>query len=272
MPPFGRLHMVEPGAHRRRLEGGFLLSVASVMALLSLWEMAAGAGWIHEAFFPRPTVIGTQLTALVREGILGSHLSVTLGRLLWSFLIAALPGVALGLVLGVWRAAREVVDPLVAFLYPIPSVLFLPLAAIVLGRGEAARVATAAVTSFLLVVINTTAGVRQLDRGLLEAAVHYGAVGWRLFTKVLLPGSLPWIFTGLRLALGLTLIVVIAVEMVGAETGLGAWLWLSWQTLRVRDMYAGLLVIALLGMAVTYGLEAVRRRLLPWVQGVGSKL
>jgi NitT/TauT family transport system permease protein len=264
--------MVERGVLRGLRDGGGLLSLLSVVALLSLWEGAARAGWIHEAFFPRPTVVGAQFAALVREGVLGEHLSVTLGRLFWSFLVATLPGVALGLVLGVWRTAREVVDPLVAFVYPIPSVLFLPLAAIVLGRGEAARVATAAVTSFLLVVINTTAGVRQLDRGLLEAAMHYGAVGWRLFTKVLLPGSLPWIFTGLRLALGLTLIVVIAVEMVGAETGLGAWLWLSWQTLRVRDMYAGLLVIAALGLTVTYGLEAVRQRLVPWQRGLEREL
>ncbi len=252
-------------------EGSIVVSVASVAAFLGLWEVGAANGWIYEAFFPRPTVVAGRLAALALDGTLGHHLAATLSRLLWSFLVAAGPGVAVGLVLGVWRTAREVVDPIIAFVYPIPSVLFWPLAALVLGRGEAARVATTAVTAFLLMVIHTTAGVRQLDRALLEAAMHYGAVGWRLFGKVLLPGALPWIFTGLRLALGLSLIVVIAVEMVGAESGLGAWLWLSWQTLKVRDMYATLLVIALLGLGITYGLEGVRRRLLPWRQEMGER-
>ena len=240
------------------------LSVLSVLVLFGLWEWGAGAGWVREAFFPRPSSVAAQFLALVRDGTLPSHLGATLTRVAWAFLVAALPGVAVGLTMGVWRGAREALDPLFAFVYPIPSVLFLPLAAFVLGRGEPARILTSAVTSFFLVAANTLTGVRQLDRGVLEAAVHYGATGHRLFFKVLLPGSLPWIFTGLRLGLGFALIVVVAVEIVGAERGLGSLLWLSWQTLKVRDMYVTLLVIGFLGLMATYGLERVRERLLPW--------
>jgi NitT/TauT family transport system permease protein len=240
------------------------LSGVSVALLLGFWEWAAGAGWVREAFFPRPSSIAAQFHALVRDGTLTAHLATTLGRVGWAFVVAALPGVVVGLVMGVWRAAREALDPLFAFVYPIPSVLFLPLAAFVLGRGEAARVLTSAVTSFFLVAANTMTGVRQLDRGIVEASVHYGATGPRLFFKVLLPGALPWIFTGLRLGLGFALIVVVAVEMVGAERGLGSLLWLSWQTLKVRDMYVTLLVIGFLGLVATYGLEWLRQRLLPW--------
>lgn len=241
-----------------------LLSVVSVAALLILWEWAAGVGWLREAFFPRPSSVAAQFQVLARDGTLTTHLTATVSRVVWAFVAASLPGVALGLVMGVWRTARDALDPLFAFVYPIPSVLFLPLAAFVLGRGEPARVLTSAVTSFFLVVANTMTGVRQLDRGVLEAAVHYGATGHRLFFKVLLPGALPWIFTGLRLGLGFALIVVVAVEMVGAERGLGSLLWLSWQTLKVRDMYVTLLVIGFLGLLATYGLERLRERLLPW--------
>jgi len=244
--------------------GSGLLSVVSVVVLLTAWEWAAAAGWLREAFFPRPSSVAAQFQVLVRDGTLTAHLGATLSRVAWAFVVAAVPGVALGLVMGVWRTAREVLDPLFAFVYPIPSVLFLPLAAFVLGRGEAARVLTSAVTSFFLVAANTTTGVRQLDRSVLEAAVHYGATGHRLFLRVLLPGALPWIFTGLRLGLGFALIVVVAVEMVGAERGLGSLLWLSWQTLKVRDMYVTLLVVGFLGLVATYGLERLRERLLPW--------
>jgi sulfonate transport system permease protein len=241
-----------------------VLPVLSVTLLLAGWEVSAHAGWIREAFFPRPSSLVGQFQLLLRDGTLGEHLAATVGRLFWAFVLAAVPGVAVGLAMGVWRAARETLDPLFALVYPIPSVLFLPLAAFVLGRGEPARVLTSAVTSFFLVAANTMAGVRQLDRGILEAGIHYGATGHKLFFKVLLPGALPWIFTGLRLGLGFALIVVVAVEMVGAERGLGALLWLSWQTLKVRDMYVTLLGIGFLGLLATYGLEHVRNWLLPW--------
>ncbi len=244
--------------------GPAFASAMSVALLLAAWEVGAAAGWIREAFFPRPSSVLAQLDLLLRDGTLGAHLGATGRRLFWAFAVAAVSGVAVGLVMGVWRVAREVLEPLFAFVYPIPSVLFLPLAAFLMGRGEPARVLTSAVTAFLLVAANTITGVRQLDRGILEAGIHYGAQGHRLFFKVLFPGALPWIFTGLRLGLGFALIVVVAVEMVGAEQGLGALLWLSWQTLKVRDMYAVLLVIGVLGLIVTYGLEWIRRWVLPW--------
>lgn len=244
-----------------RRQAPFLISL---LVLLGGWEAAAATGLLREAFFPRPSVLGAQVVALVGDGTLLLHTRVTVGRLLAAFVLAAIPGIAVGLAMGVWRSCRAALDPLIAAVYPIPSVLYLPIAALVLGRGEGALVFTATVTSFFLIAINTMAGVRNLDRGLVEAAVHFGATGPRLFLKVLLPGTLPGILTGARLALGLSLIVVIAVEMVAAQEGLGALLWLSWQILKVRDMYASLLVIAALGLLSTYGLERLRARLLPW--------
>ena len=101
-------------------------------------------------------------------------------------------------------------------------------------------------------------GVQQIDRTVLEAAAHFGARGRRLFARVLLPGTLPFIFTGLRLGLGLALVVVIAVEMVSAQDGLGALLWLSWGLLKVEDMYVAIAAIAVLGGALTWALGRAR--------------
>jgi NitT/TauT family transport system permease protein len=240
--------------------------LVSPIVLLLAWETASAVGLLREAFFPRPTTILAHLGRLAADGTLWAHASITLGRIAAAFALAAALGVAVGLAMGFSRRVRDGLDPIVAVIYPIPSVLFLPLVSFLVPRGETATIVTTAVTSFFLIALTTAHGVRQLDRLVVEAARHYGARGWRLFASVLLPGALPFVFTGLRLGLGFALIVVVAVEIVAASRGLGALLWLSWQVLKVEDMYATFLVIASLGAALSYGLEELRARLLPWGQ------
>ena len=247
------------------------LTIASPVVLLIAWEIASATGLLRAAFFPRPSMVLDHLRRLAADGTLRAHGVPTLWRMAWAFVIAAGLGILIGLALGLWRRLRESVEPLFAIVYPIPSVLFLPLVSFVLPRGEIALIATTAVTSFFLIAFTTADGVRQIDPLVVEAARHYGARGWRLFAAVLMPGALPFIFTGLRLGLGYALIVVIAVEIVGASKGLGALLWLSWQVLKVEDMYATFVVIAALGAVLSYGLAAVRRRLLPWAQDVAER-
>lgn len=242
------------------------IALASPLVVLAAWEWASATGLLREAFFPRPSTILVHLRRLAADGTLWTHASATLMRIGWAFALAAILGVTVGLAMGFWRRLREGLDPVFAVIYPIPSVLFLPLASFVMPRGEAAAVVTIAVTAFFLIAFTTTHGVRQIDRLIVEAAVHYGARGQRLFAAVLLPAALPFILTGLRLGLGYTLIVAVAVEILAASRGLGALLWLSWQVLKVEDMYATFFVIALLGGTLSYGLAALRARLLPWVQ------
>jgi sulfonate transport system permease protein len=246
------------------------IAVASPMAVLVAWEWASATGLLREAFFPRPSTVLAHLGQLAADGTLWGHAATTLTRIGWAFVLSSTLGVAVGLAMGLWRRLREGLDPVFAVIYPIPSVLFLPLVSFLVPAGEIALIVTTTVTSFFLVAFTTMHGVRQIDRVVVEAATHYGARGWRLFATVLLPGALPYIFTGLRLGLGFALIVVVAVEIVATSRGLGALLWLSWQILKVEDMYATFLVIALLGAVLSYGLAALRARLLPWVQDVGA--
>jgi len=255
----------------RRWLGEHAIALASPIVLLALWEGASAAGLLRETFFPRPSTILVHLRRLAVDGTLWTHASATLARVGAAFAAAAVLGVGVGLAMGLWRRLRDGLDPVFAVIYPIPSVLFLPLVSFVVPAGEVATVVTVAVTSFFLVAFSTTHGVRQIDRLVVEAAVHFGARGRRLFTAVLLPGALPHVFTGLRLGLGYALIVAVAVEIVAASRGLGALLWLSWQVLKVEDMYATFLVIALLGAVLSYGLAALRARLLPWVQDVSER-
>jgi ABC-type nitrate/sulfonate/bicarbonate transport system permease component len=247
------------------------VAIGSPLALLAAWEAASAAGVLRPAFFPRPTTVLRHFVRLAADGTLWDHTAATLTRIAWAFALAAVLGVATGLAMGLWRRLRESLDPVFAVIYPIPSVLFLPLVSFLAPAGEIASVVTIAVTSFFLIAFTTAHGVRQIDRTIVEAAVHFGARGWRLFVAVLLPGALPFIFTGLRLGLGYALIVAVAVEIVAASRGLGALLWLSWQVLKVEDMYAAFLVIAALGAVLSYGLGALRGRLLPWVQDVAGR-
>jgi NitT/TauT family transport system permease protein len=255
----------------RRWAAEHWITIGSPIVLLGLWEWASATGVLRAVFFPRPSTIAAHLVDLALDGTLWGHLGTTLVRIGWSFLLASVLGVAIGLAMGLWRRLREGLDPVFAVVYPIPSVLFLPLVSFLVPPGEIALVVTTAVTSFFLIAFTTTHGVRQIDRLVVEAALSYGARGWRLFSTVLLPGALPSIFTGLRLGLGFALIVVVAVEIVAASRGLGALLWLSWQVLKVEDMYATFFVIALLGALLSYGLAALRGRLLPWVPDVGDR-
>jgi NitT/TauT family transport system permease protein len=233
-----------------------------VVALL--WEGAVAAGLLPASYLPPPSRLGLRLIDLFADGDLGQHLLVTLGRLGISFALAALPAIVLGLALGSWRGLRLGTEPLLTGLYAIPKIALLPLVMLVLGVGERALVVTATLTGFLQMTVSTMGGVLAIERTVLEAGRNYGAGGWRLFRHVLLPSALPEIFTGMRLGLGLTLVLVIAVELTAAQEGLGAFLWTAGQTFSTENLFSGFVVIGTLGLAVTYGLEWIGNRLMPW--------
>ena len=219
---------------------------------------------LRPAFFPPPSEVARTLIVLARRGEIWAHVAVTLGRLGAAFLLAVVPGTALGLAMGWWAPVRGVADPLVRLLFPIPSIGFFPVVIFYLGLSDLGLIITAAITPFLLIVVQATAAVERLERSLLEAGRNYGASGGRLFLQVILSAALPNLFVGYRLALGVGLIVTVAAELVVAKRGLGGFLWHSWQILRIEDMYVSLGLIALLGVLVTYGLEALAERLMPW--------
>jgi len=241
-----------------------VIPLATLLSMLAGWEILVHIGLLRGAFFPAPSSIAHTLWGLALSGELWRHVATTLGRLLASFLMAVIPGTALGLSMGWWLEMRLAADPLVRLLFPIPSIAFFPVVIFYLGLSEWGLLLTAAITPFLLIAVQAAAAVESLERTLLEAGRNYGATGRRLFTRVIFPATLPYLFIGYRLALGVGFIVTVAVEMVAAKHGLGGFLWHSWQILRIEEMYVGLVLIGLLGILVTYGLEALADRLMPW--------
>ncbi|MBI3014771.1 MAG: ABC transporter permease [Candidatus Tectomicrobia bacterium] len=239
-------------------------SVVSPVVVAFLWEGAVAAGLLRPAYLPPPSRLVPHLVRLLAGGDLWSHMAVTMERLGMSFALAVLPAVALGLCLGMWRGLRLALEPILTSLYAIPKIALLPLIMLVLGVGERALIFTATLTGFLQMTVSTMGGVLGVERTVLEAGRNYGATGWRLFRYVLLPSALPEIFTGMRIGLGLTLVLVIAVELTAAQVGLGAFLWTAGQTLSVQNLFAGFVVIGALGLILTYGLERLGDRLMPW--------
>jgi NitT/TauT family transport system permease protein len=248
-----------------------LISLASPCLVLLMWEATVQVGILDRRFFPPPSTVMRVLIDMMLSGELYQHLSISLQRITLGFLLGAVPGISLGLLMGWSRGLRAFVDPIVAAAYPIPKISLLPLILLIFGLGETSKVVTVAIAGFFLVLITTAHGVTHIDPILIQAAQNYGARGWQLFTKVILPASLPSIFTGLRLSLGISLLIIVAAEFVAANRGIGYLIWISWSILAVVKMYVGLVVIAALGMLFTSGLEHLGRALMPWAQDVQDR-
>ncbi|MHA6669407.1 ABC transporter permease [Homoserinimonas sp. A447] len=240
-------------------------AIVGPVLVLGIWEVLSRTEVLRPTFFPPPSEIVARGTIIFDvEFGLGGDLVATVVRVLITIALAIVIGVTFGIAITASRWTESGFGTVLAFLYPIPGVLFFPFLTFVLGRTEAAILLTALVTPLVVMVLYTVAGVRSIDQTLLEVAHNYECRGSRRFFRVLLPGSLPSIVTGIRISLGFALIAVIAIEMVGAPTGLGNFLWTNWQILRVTDMYVALLCIAVLGLLSSAGFEALAGRLLPW--------
>jgi ABC-type nitrate/sulfonate/bicarbonate transport system permease component len=245
------------------------MSFAVPVALLALWEIASRLAVVSPRYFPAPTTIAWVLADRFVEGDLGAQSLVTLARLACAFALAAVPGVLLGLLMGIARPVRAAIEPYIAFIFPVPKIALLPFLLIILGVGEPAFVLTGATSAFFQIVISTLGGVQTLDPRLLEVGRNYGAHGARLFWKVILPAALPSIFTGLRLGLGLALVSLVAVEFIAAKSGLGHLVYRHWQMLSTPEMYAAFVLVGALGLALTRGLRALQARILTWQDDPG---
>ena len=246
-------------------DAGRWSSVLLPGALLAAWELGGRAGLVPSLLAPVPSTIASGLVAMVREGALLPHVGATLARLAVGLGIGAAVGVSLGLAMGWLAALHRAVDPLVAALHPVPKIAIFPLLIVLLGIGEESKVAAIAMSAFFPSLLNAVAGVRAITPTQVDLARNYGAGPGAMLRRVLLPGSLPMVFTGLRIATSVAFLTAISVEMIAARTGLGALLWTSWQLFQVERVYAIIGVIGVLGMVNTAVIRRLRRRLVPWM-------
>lgn len=277
-------------AYERSLALGF------PAAVLLLWQVAGDTGLINTTWFPQPSRIAAGLwdmivrfdrfsgTSLIGRpwlipqyfsegGLAGvwtllseSHVLATVGRVLIGFVLGAVPGILLGVVMGVNQTVRLMLDTTLSAIYVLPKIAIFPIVMLIFADpfGEGPKILVVALAVFILMTINTMAGVRGIDRVYLMAGKNYGANGWQMMRHVIIPGALPVIFAGLRIALGTAMIVIISVEFLRAKQGVGFITFYYWEVLNPEKMYAGLVVVMLLGVLLTYALHWLQKKLIPW--------
>ena len=234
------------------------------MGLLLLWELCGRLGLLNPLFFPVPSLILLRFIAMLADGEIQANLTITLFRLFTGFLLGTIPGILIGLLMGASEKIRLLLDPIVAATYPIPKLAIFPLLMIIFGIGEFSKIMAIAIGCFFIVLINAMAGVKNINKDYFDVAKNYGASKGQLFTRVILPASLPMIFTGIRLALGMSLIVVVGVEFVSANYGIGAIIWNGWETFEIEKLYVGIFLCAILGIMFTVVMKRVEMRITPW--------
>jgi len=264
--------------------------------LLASWQWLATEGIINPRWFPPPTRIAEALWQLsvdfdrfnetsligrpwliparlaesgwagVRALFAESHVWATLSRMLIGFVVGALPGIVIGIIMGLNKTVRAMLDSTMSAIYVLPKIAIFPLLMLVFADpfGEGPKITVVAISAFFLVALSTMAGVQGIDPVLLQAGRNFGANRWQMFRHVIVPATLPIIFSGLRLALGTSLVVIVAVEFVRSQSGVGYLVYYNWQVLSPAKMYAALLVIMVMGVGLTALLQFVERRAMPW--------
>ncbi len=240
------------------------LGLVLPLALLVLWQVASDQEWINPIFYPAPLHVLERTWDQATDGRLAHDARVTTGRLLWGFLLGTLPGLVVGVAAGVSRAVRDLTYPLATALYVVPRIAMLPLVLVAMGINDDARVFMVAFSVFFIVFFSALSGVEQVDRACIEAARAFGAGRARLGLTVLLPGAAPAVFSGLRVAMGFALIVIVGTEFLAANDGLGARIWTSYQIFDFTSMYAGIVAVTVLGVLLAWALLGLEWLLVPW--------
>ncbi|WP_121629083.1 ABC transporter permease [Tropicibacter alexandrii] len=272
------------------------LALGFPVLLLAVWELAGALELISPIWFPPPSAIGRALwdvsvnydrfsetsllgrpwlipqeyaqggLAAVGTLLSESHLLATLGRVFAGFLLGAIPGILLGVVMGLNQTVRLMLDTTLAAIYVLPKIAIFPVVMLMFADpfGEGPKIVVVALSVFILMTINTMTGVRNIDPVYLMAGRNYGAGPLQMLRHVILPGAMPVIFAGLRIALGTAMIVIISVEFLRAKQGVGYMTFYHWEVLVPEKMYAGLVVVMILGVTLTGLLHWLQKRLMPW--------
>lgn len=247
--------------HRRMIRGTY----AVILALIT-WELLGRYVLTSKLMFAPFSVVMAEFGKLWATGELEQDMLVSFGELAFGMAISAVIGIVIGSLIAMSDAVGEHVDPLINALYATPLVAFSPILILVLGIGPPAIVAIVFLLAVFPIIINTTAGIRSTDAGLIEAARSFSASRFEIFRLVLLPSALPFIVAGLRLGIGRGLVGIFVGELSGAREGLGYLISVSSQVFNVPAMFVGILVLAAAGVLFGAILQYVELKIAPWRQ------
>lgn len=244
------------------------LGWASLALLLLLWELGGRAVPESRLYFPSVGEIFEAGARLLATGVVAPHFLVTLERFLTGYLIASVLGLAVGVLLGYFRPLHRLLGAAIELLRPMPSVAIIPVAILTLGIGDAMIVAVTVYASVWSILINTIDGVRHIESTLLDTGRTFGLDRRRILWRIVLPAASPYIVTGLRIALSIALILVTTAEMVAGSKGMGFFILDQERSMNSSNMYAGILIVALLGYALNRLFLVIESRVMSWQHGM----
>jgi len=258
----------------RRTGGGekrvpeIVYSVGAVVLLLVVWFALSHASFIKAGYLPTPEELWATFVDLVKNGYQGKplweHIGVSLMRTLSGFALGVLFGVPVGLLAGYSRRAGAMISPIMAFIRPIPPIAFIPMAVLYFGLGETGKIVLIFFVSFNYVQANAQAGAANFPIAYRRASESIGLTKAQTFYRVVLPGALPQIFTGLKVALALSWAVVVAAELVGAQSGLGFMISDAALLFRIPVVFIGIALIGVIGLILNLTLNFIEHKIVHW--------
>lgn len=239
--------------------GGIVL-----VALIILVEAGTRAGWISALTLPKPSDVLVTFQELWESGLLFRHLFPSLTRLVVGAMLGISIGISVGILIGLFSHIRAGLVPLVAAIFPIPKIALLPLFVIWFGIDEGSKYALIALGTFTPTVVATYGAVDNVDRTLIRMGQSFGLSWQSIVAKIVLPGAMPGILSGLRISLAIAIILLVAAEMLGAEYGIGAYILEAGSLYDLERLFAGVVILSLLGILVSTAIGQIERRLLNW--------
>lgn len=249
---------------RRWLTERRLYGVGAVVVALAVWQLVATLRLKPAIVLPGPTDVIAAFDQLFASETIWADLATSGKELLYGLVLATAVGLPLGLLIGWYRRLAYATGPLINFLYATPRIALTPLLIIWLGIGQTSKIAIVFLMAIFPILINTASGVQNLDPAILRVARCFGAGDVQLFRTIALPGSVPFIISGLRLAVGQALIGVFVAELSGATHGVGMLMNNAGQQFQTSVVFAGLFIFAITGVVLTGALRAVEQRFAAW--------
>lgn len=240
------------------------IGVVVFVLLIALAEWGTRTGWISALTLPKPSDVLATFIELYNSGLLFKHLLPSLSRLIIGAAIGTCVGISVGVLIGLFSYIRSGLVPLVAAIFPIPKIALLPLFVIWFGIGEGSKYALIAFGTFTPTVVATYGAVDNVDRTLIRMGQSFGLSWWSIVRKIVLPGAMPGILSGLRISLAIAIILLVAAEMLGAEYGIGAYILEAGSLYDLERLFVGVLILSLLGVVVSGVIAQIERRLLGW--------
>jgi ABC-type nitrate/sulfonate/bicarbonate transport system permease component len=244
-----------------------LIGVLFIAVLLIVWEIVARNDEALSTSFPRMSAILATWWDLLVSGELFAQLVPSLLRMFTGYFIGAMLGIFLGLLMGTVRFFYNLLEPITELLRPIPSPAYLPIVILFLGIDDEMKIFMIAFASLFPVLLNTYSGVRGVDPIQLQTARTFGVTSYKLLWRIILPASSPYIFTGMRVSLAVALIVMVLSEMVAASSGIGYFILGAQRGFKIREMFAGVMTLAVVGYILNCLFLLIESRVLAWHYG-----